>query len=252
MVKRAFMIARGEEPVEGETSGGTSRTLIEHTYSALRDDILAGRLLPGSRLRIEHLRVQRQVGAGTVREALTRLVSDALVVAEGQRGFRVAPMAMDELLDITQLRVHIEIEALRLSIRHGDAAWRAALTAAYENLAAVTPIRPERRRQWEDLNLRFHETLLSGRHSPWTLRVLRLLSRQSERYRSHAMSLPDSRRDVEAEHADIYEQTLSGNEARAALALEAHIWATPRLLMEAHRDGRIVLSGTLDDREGGG
>ena len=251
MVKRAFMVGQGDEAGDCDRPGVPSRTLIEHTYSALRDDILAGRLLPGSRLRIEHLRVQRQIGAGTVREALTRLVSDALVVAEGQRGFRVAPMAIDELLDITQLRVHVEIEALRLSIRHGDAAWREALTAAYDSLAAVTPIRPERRRAWEDLNLRFHETLLSGRRSAWTLRVLRLLSRQSERYRSYAMSLPDSRRDVEAEHADIYEQTLNGDEARAVQALEAHIWATPRLLMDAHRAGRIVLPDSLGECEGG-
>ena len=252
MVKRAFMVDPGSEAAELEATGETSRTLTEHTYSGLRDDILAGRLLPGSRLRIEHLRAERQVGAGTIREALTRLVSDALVIAEGQRGFRVAPMAMDELLDITHLRVQIEIEALRLSIRHGDAAWRDALSTAFETLAGVTPVRTERRRLWEELNLRFHETLLSGRPSPWTLRVLRLLSRQSERYRSYAMSLPGSRRDVAAEHAEIYQQALAGNEARAALALEAHIWATPRLLLDAQREGRIVLPASLVDCDGAG
>lgn len=68
--------------------------------------------------------MQYKVGAGTLREAITRLVSDALVTTEGQRGFRVAPIAIEELEDITRLRLHIEIEALRLSIRHGGERWR--------------------------------------------------------------------------------------------------------------------------------
>ena len=48
-----------------------NRTLIEHTYATLRTDIIEGRLSPGSKLRIEHLRTQYAVGAGTLREALT-------------------------------------------------------------------------------------------------------------------------------------------------------------------------------------
>jgi len=58
--------------------------------------------------------------AGTLREAITRLVSDAMVEAEGQRGFRVLPMSMEDLADLTELRLHIELDALRQSMRHGD------------------------------------------------------------------------------------------------------------------------------------
>jgi DNA-binding GntR family transcriptional regulator len=216
------------------------RTLIEQAYGRLRNDIVEGRLAPGSKLRIEHLRTEYQVGAGTVREALTWLVSDALVSAEGQRGFRVAPIAIEELEDITRLRVHIETDALRQSMRHGGPAWRAALTAAFEALSAEEPIVPARRRQWESLNLRFHETLLSGHDSPWTLHVLRLLSRHSERYRSYAMGLPKLERVVHSEHQDIFDFVMDGQEARAALALEAHIWATPHALLKAHREGRFT------------
>jgi DNA-binding GntR family transcriptional regulator len=44
------------------------------------------------------------------------------------------------------------------------------------------------------------------------------------------MGLVDSGRDVHAEHQQIYEYAMAGHEARAALALEAHICATPDLL----------------------
>ncbi len=245
MAKRSFFsppsLPGANAPHADTEPAHANRTLIEQTYATLRTDIIEGRLPPGSKLRIEHLRTQYAVGAGTLREALTRLVSDALATTEGQRGFRVAPIALEELEDITRLRVQIETEALRLSIRNGDARWRRQVEQAYAALSTEEPIAPERRHRWEQLNVRFHEALLSGHPSPWTLRVLRLLSRHSERYRCYAMALPGCIRDVHAEHAAIVEYALQGQEARAALALEAHIRATPDLLIRALREGRIVL-----------
>jgi len=226
------------------------RTLTEQVYTRLRSDIIETRLPPGSKLRIEHLRQQYGVGAGTLREALTRLVSDALVSAEGQRGFRVTPLAIDDLDDLTRLRVQIETEALRQSIRHGNSAWREQLRISYEALSAFEqPLTPERRQQWEILNLQFHEALLAGSPSAWTQKVLQLLARHGERYRCFAMRLPGLTRDVHAEHTQIYQAALSGQEARAALALEVHIWATPHELIKALREGRVVLPGDGERQE---
>lgn len=247
MVKRTFQplvsLVSASAAQSPRDSDGTTRTLIEQTYAQLRDDIIEGRLLPGSKLRIEHLRTQYAVGAGTLREALTRLVSDALAIAEGQRGFRVAPITLEDLADLTQLRVQIETAALRQSIRAGGIRWRNAAQSAYDAISAEEPIALGRRRQWELLNERFHEALLSGAESPWTLRVLRLLSRHGERYRSFAMQLPGATRDVHAEHTEIFEYAMAGQDARASLALEAHIRTTPDLLIQALRDGKVTLPG---------
>jgi DNA-binding GntR family transcriptional regulator len=239
MAKRAVLsVANGEPGSEAGDDDAGLRTLIERAYSRLRDDIVEGRLAPGEKLRVEHLKARYGVGAGTLREAITRLVSDALVVAEGQRGFRVAPITIEDLQDLTTLRLHIEIEALRQSIRRGDAAWRAGVEQAWAELSAVEqPLTPQTRRRWEGLNTRFHDALIAAGATPWTFKVLRLLSRHGERYRRYAIALPGSKRDVHAEHRLIVEMALAGQEARAALALEAHIRATPDLLIEAHRSG---------------
>lgn len=246
MAKRTFSLidAASESHHDG---GNPSRTLTEQTYNRLRHAIVEGQLAPGTKLRIEHLRQQYDVGAGTLREALTRLVSDALVTTEGQRGFRVAPIALEDLEELTRLRVLIETEGLRQSIRYGGEEWRQTLHASYAALSAIHyPLNSEQRPQWEALNVRFHEVLLSGRPSAWTQKVLRLLSRHSERYRRYAMGLPGLLRDVHAEHTEIYQLALAGHEARAALALEAHICTTPHLLVQALRDGRLVFPGGGD------
>jgi len=244
MAKRTFLtLVSDYDRAAADNGDAGSRTLIERAYAQLRDDIIERRLAPGEKLRVEHLKAHYQVGAGTLREAITRLVSDALVVAEGQRGFRVSPIALEDLEDLTRLRLHIEIDALRQSIRHGDAAWRARLQQVFDELSAFEqPIRAEHRTRWEQLNARFHEALTSARPSPWTVKVLRLLSRHGERYRRYAIGLGDNLgRDVHAEHREIFEHAMAGSEARAALALEAHIRATPDLLMRATRQGREVL-----------
>ena len=229
-----------------------SRTLIERAYVRLRDDIVEGRLAPGARLRVEHLKARYAVGAGTLREAITRLVSDALVVAEGQRGFRVAPATLADLEDLTRLRIHIEIDALRQSIRNGDAGWRSRLEQAYEDLSSTErPLIPENRQRWEQFNIRFHEALIAACDSPWAFRTLRILSRHSERYRRYAMGLKESQRDVHAEHQLIFEAAISGQEARAALALEAHIRATPDALARADWDHENVAQAGADERSWG-
>jgi DNA-binding GntR family transcriptional regulator len=241
LAKRALLALVGDA-ADGDTEAGAanSRTLIERSYQRLRDDIVEGRLAPGEKLRVEHLKARYDVGAGTLREAITRLVSDALVLAEGQRGFRVAPMALADLEDLTRLRLHIEIDALRQSIRRGDAEWRAQLQQAFDDLSAFEqPIRAELRPRWELLNARFHEALIAACDSPWTLKVLRLLGRHSERYRRFAIGLAEEGRDVHAEHRQIFEMAMSGQEARAALALEVHIRSTPDQLARANKAGWI-------------
>jgi DNA-binding GntR family transcriptional regulator len=244
MVKRAIpsLTVVGPDALHvPATDTAASRTLIERAYAELREDIIEGVLAPGEKLRVEHLKDRYQVGAGTLREAITRLVSDALAVTEGQRGFRVAPVAIEDLQDLTQLRVHIEIEALRQSVRRGGATWRAQLEAAYNDLSSLEqPIRLQHRRRWELSNQRFHESLTAAAASPWTHKVLRLLSRQAERYRRYTIALSPGARDVHNEHREIFEHAMAGSEFRAALALEAHIRATPDMLSRALRDGLPV------------
>jgi DNA-binding GntR family transcriptional regulator len=229
-----------EADASGPSTPRTEPTLIERAYVLLRDDIVEGRLAPGERLRVEHLTARYGASAGTLREALTRLASDALIEVAGRRGFRVTPVALKDLEELTSLRLHIEIDALRKSVRAGDAAWRAQLTQAYEALAAhEQPLNPGNRKSWEALNARFHEALISAGASSWTFKVLRQLWQHGERYRRLSIRLLGDGRDVHAEHQYIFESAMAAEELRAALALEAHISATTDQLVRAHRDGRL-------------
>lgn len=205
-------------------------TLTEGTYLQLRRDIIEGRLQPGEKLRVEHLKDRYNAGAGTLREALSLLLSDALVVSEGQRGFHVAPMSLTDLEDITRTRVLVEGEALRQSIQAGDDEWEANLVAAFHRLTKAEEKLGEREegelREWETRNRDFHEALIAACDSRWLRYLIGLLYRQSERYRHAVISHRALPRDVHAEHTAIFDAALARDLGKATEALEKHIFLT--------------------------
>ena len=136
-------------------------------------------------------------------------------------------MSLQDLADLTGLRIHIEVDALRQSVRNGDAQWEQRVRAAFERLSAYEqPISLELLPAWEDCNRVFHEQLISAAASPWTYHMLHILSQHGERYRRLCVGLENSARDVHREHQEIFEAALRRADARAALALEAHISTT--------------------------
>lgn len=210
-----------------EAAGEPPKTLVEGAYRQLRRDIIEGRLPPGSRLRVEHLKDDYGVGAGTLREALALLVSDTLVNAQGQRGFHVAPISLCDFEDLTNTRVLLETEALRQSITNGDDEWEGNLLAAFHRLTKAEERLPASGEsglnEWEDRNRLFHETLISACASKWIHHFLAILYRQSERYRRLSLANSTIPRDVHAEHTAIFEAALARDAEKACSLLADHI-----------------------------
>ena len=206
------------------------KTLVESAYRRLRRDIIEGLLAPGEKLRVEHLKDDYGVGAGTLREALSLLISDALVVSQGQRGFRVAPVSLADFEDITKTRVMLECEALRQSIALGDDAWEGELLAAFHRLSKAEEKlhSPTEREEWEERNRIFHEVLIAACPSRWIKHFISILYHQAERYRRLSLDLKPIPRDVHAEHEDLFKATLARDADQATAVMAEHIQLTFR------------------------
>jgi len=207
------------------------RSLTSAVQERLRADILSTRLLPGQKLHIAGLAKQFSVSLAAVREALSRLVADGLVQASDQRGFRVSPVSLADLADVTQTRIDIEGLALRRSIARGDQAWLAAVEAAFEALKAVPYQYPDQPgvhyEEWVVRHRIFHRALVNACGSPWLLGFRDVLHEQSERYRRLSIRREVGKlRDVEAEHAAIVDATLRRDADLAVTALSQHFTIT--------------------------
>jgi DNA-binding GntR family transcriptional regulator len=213
-------------------------------YETLKTELLDGVHSPGSKLAIDQIAVRFNVNAGAVREALSRLTSDRLVIAQPQRGFVVAPVSVADLLDLTAVRIDIETRCLRRSIALGTIEWEGRLLSTWHQLSRTEPVtgaaaNPE----WTRLHIRFHDDLIAACDSVWWLRLREELHMQAERYRR--MILPQKRgnRDVEAEHRAILDAALSRDGERACEALSDHLNLTARILLSS---GAGALGGTAD------
>nr|WP_238481968.1 FCD domain-containing protein [Pinisolibacter aquiterrae] len=213
-----------------------ARSLVEAAYETIRHDILTGDLAPGTKLRFEMLRARYGVGASTLREALTRLVGEALVTSEEQRGFRVAPISIEDFADLTRTRRLIEVEALRQSIVFGDDLWEAGLVAAFHRLSKVEeklPDAPERQQdEFEERNRDFHRALIAACPSRWLKHMHAILFQQSERYRRIALCDRTVPRDVHTEHKAVLEAALARDVDLACRLEGEHIERTLEVLNE--------------------
>jgi len=213
-----------------------SSSLTQDAYERLRAELLGCRLRPGARLRINELCGQLSVSLSAVREALSRLTSEGLVVAEPQRGFHVAPISADELRDLTRVRAQIEGMCLERAIAVGDVGWESQLVAAFHRLSRTTEREardPERMNEaWSAAHAAFHEALVTGCDSPWLLRLRATLYAQSERYRRLSVPLAGTTRDVNREHQEIMEAALKRDAGLAQALMAEHLERTARVLLE--------------------
>lgn len=206
------------------------RTLTSAIHAQLRADILAGRCRPSEKLLIAPLGKRFGVSLAAVREALSRLVADGLVDALDQRGFRVSPLSLADLNDVTHTRIELECLALRRSIQHGDGAWRDQLRQAWEALRRTPYTTPKQRLRhnetWSALHGRFHAALVGACGLGWLLRFRATLYEQSERYRLLGMAVSTGDRDVAAEHQRIFAAAMAGDCVTAEAELAAHFTRT--------------------------
>ncbi len=214
-------------------------TLAEAAYERIRNDILSGAFTPDAKLAIHHLRERYSIGATPLREALSRLVADGFVAMTGQRGFRVAPISVDDLRDVTRLRILFETEALRDSIAVGDDAWEAAIVAAYHRLSKVDGHLVDGDfAHWEIRNAAFHDALVAACPSPRLLQFRQNLFDQHKRYRSLSTRAGGDARDVAREHREILESTLARDAVAACSRIAEHIQLTAQRLEHVIAAGR--------------
>jgi DNA-binding GntR family transcriptional regulator len=116
-----------------------------HVIHDLRNDLLGGRLKPGEPLRLAQLAEQYGSSVSAVREALLRLSEQHLVTLTPNAGFRVRDVSREDFEDLTDLRVLLEGEAVRRSIRLGDAEWEEEVVAAFHRLDRIDPRDPSDR-----------------------------------------------------------------------------------------------------------
>lgn len=200
-------------------------SVADRAYDRIRADIIFGRLAPGARLPLERMATSYGASVSTLREIFGRLSSEGLVVAEGQRGFQVAPVSPDGFRDVAAMRLLLEGEAITLSFAAGDLEWESRIVAAHHKLSVL-----ERRmlggdqadpETWKRYDREFHQALIEACGSETLLDLYAGVFDQYLRYQMVAVVFRGAI--AAGEHRRLLDCALSRDAAQARAVLTEHV-----------------------------
>lgn len=223
-----------EEKVSPQAGSRKSRTQASTAYDRVREDILAGVIPAGSKLKTRDLCARYDMGLSAIREALNRLCRDGMVRQEDLKGFSVLPLTADDLHQLTMARCWLNEIALRQSILHGDGAWEERILIAFHRMSKTQKFLSESPQianpEWEKAHRVFHSSLIAACPSHWILGFCEHLFDAANRYRSLSRSNPADRPD---DHGAIMDATIARDADKAVRLLTSHFETTANLVCAA-------------------
>jgi GntR family transcriptional regulator, carbon starvation induced regulator len=207
-----------------------TQTLNASALSRLRSDIIACRLMPNERLRVEPLRERYGMGTSPIREALMRLEAEGLVELEQNKGFRVAEVSQANLDDLMHTRIEIETIALRWSLERGGVTWEADLLSSFHRLSRQTKIdaaSPDAINEtWSKEHAGFHAALVAACGSPTLISIRARLFEQADRYVALSIMSRTPLRDDVSEHRNLMRAAVNREVERTIELNRLHITKT--------------------------
>jgi DNA-binding GntR family transcriptional regulator len=207
------------------TKSQTTETIGESAYRRIRSDIIFGVLAPGQKLRLERVSESYGMSIPTLRELLNRMCAENLIVAEGQRGFEVAPVSAEDFRQVAELRLLLENHALEQSYSAGDLDSEGRVVSAHHKLGVMEKRMLAGQRQdqelWKQCDWDFHHSLISACGSDV---LLAAHAAAYDRYLRYQMIAVVFRGEIAArEHQALLETALARDWKRAQSIMVSHI-----------------------------
>lgn len=205
-------------------------SLSKQVESALKEEILSGRLAPKQRISLRHYAKVWNVSPTPLRDAVRQLGAQGLVEISPRRGVFVAAIDRDALKEIFDLRIALECLAVRLAtpLIPGEEAQR-VLDLYRKAQDATSP--QERERSLTKIDNLVHIVVV--RHCGNT-RLKRMMEELSDLVRwSQRTTIAHVREPYEAtlpEHIQIAEAICARNPVAAVTAMQSHLENTFRRL----------------------
>ncbi|MEC8594144.1 MAG: GntR family transcriptional regulator, partial [SAR324 cluster bacterium] len=143
------------------------KSLVQIAADAIRRGIILRELVLGQPLTEAGLAKTLGISKTPVREGLSLLRSEGLVVAEPHRGYRVFNMTQEELVDFCELRFALESQALRYAVQRRPLKLAKKLQQILTEMEAN--FSPKNREKYFELDTNFHKSFFRFAESRFLL-----------------------------------------------------------------------------------
>lgn len=193
----------------------------EQAYEALKNDIVTLRLAPGDFLITAQLMARYGLGRTPINHAIHRLHNDKLIQIVPRKGIIVAPLSLDEALDLIAVRMVNEKLCLQLAAKKITAKQIEALKEAQSRY--IQACDSNNIVKALDADRIFHEILADASANQVLPDILKRLHARSQRFWALSLVNEQHSREVIEEHNAIIEALEKRDSDAAIAAIEQHI-----------------------------
>lgn len=219
--------------MEAENKG----SLVDQAYLRLRHEILTCILPPGQVISERELAQRYAMSKTPIREALTRVCHDGLVQRLSGRGYLIAPITIQYIRDLFDLRLVLELAAAERAARHASPAWVATLHKMADISYSLDD--PQSHVAFLRTNRAFHLALAEAAENRRLVEVLEGLLIEMERLFHLGLRLRDSSQEMRREHQELVATLEKGDVAAVREALARQINASRDRILEAILQGDV-------------
>lgn len=195
------------------------------TYEQIRALIVERRIEPGTPLSAPELAEQLGVSRTPVREAIGTLVVEGLAVRSGTNRTMVAPVSVEELDHVYDVRAMLE------GLIASDAARRvtqADVAVLEQKILLMDRLRDDHT-QVVRFGAEFHDELQRISGNDLAVNLLRIVRGHVDRYRSLTSQSPGRASDAADEHREIFEAVIARDPELAEAVMREHLQAAKTL-----------------------
>lgn len=194
-------------------------SVADYTYLMLREGIEIGRFPPGRRMREVELANWLGVSRTPVRQALTRLEVEGMLVVAPRQGLVVASLDRDGVVELYDTRLALEVAAAGLAARRALPLEITALEAMLEAERCL----PDDARTMTRHNRDFHRMIVSAAHNRYLEKALQPLLDAEELLRPRKLEFEGRAIEALGEHERIVAAIAARDADRAEMAARAHV-----------------------------
>ena len=200
-----------------------ARTVSDQLASALRDQIVDGRIAPGQRLLQEEIAREFNVSITPVREAFVRLAALGLLSADARRGAQVVSPSWEDITECSAIRAALEPLAIEWAIPHMSDRDFEELRRLIERMQLT-----KEPQAYVELNQAFHAGLYARSQSERLCGLIEVVRSQASVYllmlaRSAGSNLQEVERHANEDHQLILDACRARDIDGAKAALCAHL-----------------------------
>lgn len=232
--------SRRSAPSRGEGEPNADQNLNDIAYATIKDDIISCVLQPGEDISEGVLVTRYGLGKAPIRNAMMRLRQEGLIVSRGRQGNAVSAVTLRDIQEIFQLRLVLEVTAVRLAAGKVDAQRLRVLNEAAHS--SYSPGDRASESTYLTANRELHRYVAESSGNQRLAALVVGLMEQHERIVHLGLALQKREHEFHHYHDDLVIALIEGDGERAARLTESALRGSQKMVMEALADPASQIS----------